>query len=66
MKKTKDALNNLKTGELQEKLAVLREQVRSIKFNVQGTKVKNVKEASVLKKKIARILTEMSKSNKNK
>lgn len=66
MKKKTDNLKNTATGDLSEKLAALREQVRAIAFNIQGSKIKNVKEVSSLKKEIARILTEMNKNNKNK
>jgi len=63
MAKKKD---NLKEGNLGEKLATLRESVRKASFAKTGTKVKNVKELSGLKKQIARVLTEINKSNKNK
>jgi len=58
--------DNLKEGNLTEKLAVLRESVRVIRFDKSGTKSKNVKDLGNKKKEIARILTEMNKSNKNK
>lgn len=63
MAKKKD---NLKEGNLTENLATLRESVRAIKFDKSGTKSKNVKDLANKKKQIARILTEMNKSNKNK
>lgn len=64
--KKKESLNNLKVEELKEKLISLRESLRSVKFNMQGSKAKNVKEIFSIKKEIARILTEINKNNKNK
>jgi ribosomal protein L29 len=58
--------DNLKEGNLTEKLITLRESVRVIRFDKSGTKSKNVKELKNQKRQIARILTEMNKSNKNK
>jgi ribosomal protein L29 len=63
MAKKKD---NLKEGNLGDKLVSLRESVRLAKFAKVGTKVKNVKALKELKRQIARVLTEINKSNKNK
>lgn len=45
---------------LQEK----REALRSFRFGIAGSKVRNVKEGKNVKKDIARILTELSSRNK--
>jgi ribosomal protein L29 len=58
--KKKDNLKDLKGGELIKKLASLREEVRTIHFKAEGSRSKNVKEMSVLKKDIARVLTAMN------
>ena len=59
-KETIEDLKGMKKDELQVKLAELRENVRIIRFKAEGSKSKNVKEISALKKQIARILTEMN------
>ncbi|MFA6520012.1 MAG: 50S ribosomal protein L29 [Candidatus Paceibacterota bacterium] len=59
-KKTKENLKDMKEGELVKKLATLREEVRSIHFKAEGSRSKNVKEMSALKKEIARVLTQMN------
>jgi ribosomal protein L29 len=64
MKNKKDNLKGMKKDELSKQLAVLQESVRVIRFKAEGSKSKNVKELSTLKKKIARILTEINKNNK--
>ncbi|KKQ20322.1 MAG: hypothetical protein US45_C0030G0012 [Candidatus Nomurabacteria bacterium GW2011_GWA1_37_20] len=51
----------MKKDELAKKLALLRENARAIRFKAEGSKSKNVKELSTLKKDIARILTELNK-----
>jgi ribosomal protein L29 len=63
--KKKENLKELEQGELNKKLHALREEVRVIRFKAEGSKSKNVKELWSLKKKIARVLTELNK-NKNK
>ncbi|GEM_PF-777675 len=55
------AEKGMKMGELEKKLISLRESVRVIRFKTEGSKSKNVKELSTLKKEIARILTEINK-----
>ena len=47
-------------SELSKKLAVLQEEARGIRFKAEGSKSKNVKELSTLRKDIARILTELN------
>ncbi|OGI60677.1 50S ribosomal protein L29 [Candidatus Nomurabacteria bacterium RIFCSPHIGHO2_01_FULL_37_25] len=61
MKNKKENLKDMKKDELNKKLAVLRENARVIRFKSEGSKSKNVKELSVLRKNIARILTEINR-----
>ncbi len=63
-KETKENLKVVKTGELMKDLEEAEESLRSLRFKSQGSRPKNVKEAASLKKKIARILTEINKKNK--
>jgi len=58
--KKEDDFKDMKEGELAKKLAILRENARVIRFKAEGSKSKNVKELSTLKKEIARILTELN------
>lgn len=58
--KKKDNLKGMSKEELQKKLNLLEEEVRVIRFKVEGAKSKNVKEVSLIRKNIARILTEMN------
>ena len=60
MKNKKEKLNEVKGNESEKKLAVLRENVRIIKFKAEGSRSKNVKELATFKKKIARVLTAMN------
>jgi ribosomal protein L29 len=60
MKNKKENLKGMKEDELKKQLTALREELRSIHFKAEGARSKNVKEASTLKKKIARILTELN------
>jgi len=61
MKNNKENLKEMKKGELEKKLASLREEVRVIRFKTEGSKSKNVKELANLKKQIAKVLTEINK-----
>lgn len=61
-KKTKEEIKGMKPAELSKKLAALQEDIRVMKFKAEGSRSKNVKEISSLKKQIARILTEISKN----
>lgn len=61
MKKNKENFKEMKKDELQKRLALLREEVRVIKFKAEGSKSKNVKESTTFKKQIARALTELNK-----
>lgn len=64
-KNTKEDLKGMKMEDIKKELSVLRESLRSIHFKAEGSRSKNVKEASTLKKQIARVLTEINKkSNK--
>ena len=65
MKNKKDNLKDMGKDELTKQLAILQENVRVIRFKTEGSKSKNVKELSTLRKDIARILTELNvKSDK--
>lgn len=55
------SVKDKKNIELQKELNEKRESLRSFRFGVAGSKIKNIKEARNLKKEIARILTELSK-----
>jgi ribosomal protein L29 len=59
-KNTKGSFKEMKSEELKKELALLRENLRTIHFKVEGSRSKNVKEAANLKKQIARILTELN------
>jgi len=61
MKKNKENFKGKGKDELQKKLTLLQEEIRVIKFKAEGSKSKNVKELSGLKKQVARILTEINK-----
>ncbi len=60
-KKTNENLKEMNKTELEVKLTSLQEELRVLKFKTEGSsKVKNVKEAGDLRKKIARVLTEVN------
>ncbi len=59
-KNTKKDFKEMTEVELKKELAVLREDLRVIHFKAEGSRSKNVKEATVFKKQIARILTELN------
>jgi ribosomal protein L29 len=61
MKNIKENFKEMKKDELVKKLTSLREGIRVIRFKAEGSKSKNVKETSTLKKQIARILTEINR-----
>ncbi len=50
-------LQNKVDADLQKELGEKRESLRKFRFDVSGSKIKNVKEALALRKGIARILT---------
>jgi len=65
MAKEKDNLKGMDLNELKNKLVSLQEGLRVLHFKIEGSKSKNVKEISSFKKKIAKVLTEISlKKNK--
>jgi ribosomal protein L29 len=59
-KNTKKSFKEMSGDELKKELILLRESLRVIYFKAEGAKSKNVKEATSLKKQIARILTELN------
>jgi ribosomal protein L29 len=61
MPKKIENFKGMKENELQKKLTLLQEEVRVIRFKAEGSKSKNVKELSSLKKQIAQVLTELNK-----
>ena len=66
MAKEKENLKGMKKDELKKKLSDLQENIRVLRFKAGGSKSKNVKEISALKKQAARVLTEINKNNKKK
>lgn len=64
MAKKKENYKEMGGGELKKELAVLRENLRVIHFKSEGSRSKNVKETMTLRKKIARILTEIKQKSK--
>jgi ribosomal protein L29 len=60
MKNKEENLKGMKKDELKKKLDDLEEELRVLRFKAQGSKSKNVKEAMMLRKQIARVLTEMN------
>lgn len=64
VKKEKENLKGLDLKELTKKLDILREELRLIKFKIEGGKAGNVKQSLSLRKQIARILTEINKKKK--
>jgi ribosomal protein L29 len=66
MAKEKENLKGMTKDELKAKLLSLQENIRVIRFKAGGSKSKNVKETSTLKKQIARILTEINKKPSKK
>lgn len=60
-KETKENLKEMKTSELEEKTASLRESLRLLRFKAQGSKSKNVKESRTIRKQIAVVLTEINR-----
>ncbi len=52
----------MKTDELKKQLVILEENLRVFRFKAEGAKSKNVKESAMLRKQIARVLTEINKN----
>ena len=63
-KKDKNNFKGMKKDELVKELDTLRESIRLMRFKAEGSKSKNVKEVATLKKQVARVLTEINRSNK--
>ena len=59
-KTKKENFKGMKEGELQKELTLMRESLRMMHFKSEGSRSKNVKEAHVLKKQIARVMTELN------
>lgn len=62
MANAKKENSKMMEGDLNKKLASLREEIRMIRFKAEGSKSKNVKELVALRKEIARVLTEMNRT----
>ena len=60
MKKNKENLKGMKEEELKKELVTFIEKIRVIRFKAEGSKSKNTKEESTLRKQIARILTALN------
>jgi len=60
MAKKKDNLKGMKREDLLKELSGLQESLRVIRFKADGSRSKNVKEYSNLKKQVARILTQLN------
>lgn len=52
--------------DLPKELALKQKALREFRFNIAGSRTKNIKEGRTLRKDIARILTEMNKRSKLK
>ena len=66
MANKKNNFKGLKIEELKKNLVTLRDNLRTLHFKSEGSRSKNVKEQSSLRKQIARVLTEINKNNINK
>lgn len=60
-KNLRENLKGMKGEELKKELSLLQENLRVLYFKAEGSKSKNVKESTNLKKQIARVLTEINK-----
>ncbi len=60
MAKKKENFNGMKEVELKKELVVMRESLRALRFKMDGSKSKNVKESANLKKQVARALTALN------
>ena len=65
MKKKIENLKGQDKDELKGKLISLQDSFRVLKFKIEGSKSKNVKEIGNLKKQIARVLTEINSDVKS-
>ena len=57
----KQTLNQHSVEDLRKLVEEKREELRRLRFAVAGSKNRNVKQASTLRKQIARVLTELNK-----
>lgn len=64
MSKKKENFKNMKMDELKKKLVDLEESIRISRFKAEGSKSKNVKESTNLRKQVARVLTEINCAKK--
>ena len=64
MTNKKNNLKGMNMDELKKNLEILRENLRTLHFKSEGSRSKNVKEITALKKNIARALTEINSKNK--
>lgn len=55
------AYSQMSREELEKELAEKRRQLREFRFDIAGTKTRNVKEGQHTRREIARILTELNK-----
>ena len=62
MTKKIENLKEMSKNDLKGKLLELQETLRVLKFKTEGSKSKNVKEPLILKKQIARVLTEINRN----
>lgn len=58
-------LKSKSVGDLQKLLTEKREALKTFRFNITGSKIKNVKEGRTLRKEIAQILTTMNVAAKS-
>ena len=66
MKITLADIKKMGKEELLKKLAELQEEIRTIHFKADGSRSKNVKEEGLIRKTIAKILTEINIKKDNK
>jgi ribosomal protein L29 len=64
-KNSKENLKEMKMEDLNKKLSSLKEELRVLHFKAEGSRSKNVKEGMILRRQIARVLTELNSKNKN-
>lgn len=64
MKKNMDTFKGKDEVELKKLLAEKREALREFRFSMKGSRVRNTKEASILRKDIARILGTLTSNKK--
>ena len=58
-------LKNKSPKDLEKMLVEKREALRAFRFGISGSKTRNVKEGSALRKEIARLMTELRKREIN-